>query len=104
MRVPYCISPSWRRGSGRGRGLCSGQRILGRCLALVRVRVAAREKCLCCALDRLPRPILVKTTATKPRHKTSWCVQLLELRAGAELQAGQMPDELSVFPVADATT
>ena len=41
----------------------------------------------------------MKTIATKPRHKTSWCLQLLELRERAELQAGQMPDELSVFPL-----
>ena len=52
-------------------------------------------------LAKSAKPILVKTIATKPRHKTSWCLQLLELREGAELQAGQMPDELSVFPIAD---
>ena len=52
-------------------------------------------------LAKSAKPVLVKTIAANPRHKTSWCWQLLELREGAELQAGQLPD-LSVFSVADA--
>ena len=46
-------------------------------------------------LAKSAKPILVKSIVTKPRHKTSWCLQLLVLREGAELQAGQMLSELS---------
>ena len=53
-------------------------------------------------LVKSAKPILVKTFATKPRHETSWRLQLLEIREGADRQAGQMPDEWQVFPVADA--
>ena len=75
---------------------------------MVRVRVGARKSgsvvswIVFRVLAKSAKPILVKTIATKPRHMTSWCLQLLEFPEGTELQAGQMPDELSVFPVVDA--
>ena len=75
--------------------------LLRRCFAIVRAGSVV-PWIVFQVLAKSAKPILVKTIATKPRHKTSWCLQLLELREGTELQAGQMPDELSVLPIADA--
>ena len=68
-----------------GRGLHIGQRLLGRCLAVVRVRVGAREKWLCCALDRLPSSGEVGQAHPRDyhRHETEAQDVLVSATAGA---------------------
>ena len=73
------------RRSGLGRGLYIGQRVLGCCLAIVRVRVGAREKWLGCALDRLPSSSEVGQAHPREgqRHETEAQDVLVFATAGA---------------------